>query len=174
MSHHQSESSSGQIQNESLDDTLGKADDHAFDGQDDRQEGGDRVYLHQPDVSFASLAEAKRQLIEGIAGSKWRYNNRSSTTDCEKIWYWCYQKDCPERLQLNVNERITVFVSDQRHRHGDDNSAKLGIQSPVKAKIVEYEKLKLKPKAITPFTSLVFCFYSNKRVNETSLNLLLK
>ena len=87
MSHHQSESSSGQIQNESLDDTLGKADDHAFDGQDDRQEGGDRVYLHQPDVSFASLAEAKRQLIEGIAGSKWRYNNRSSTTDCEKIWY---------------------------------------------------------------------------------------
>ena len=150
MDHHPSDSSSShQLRNPDQDSTLDDADPDAFQDQEETQVGGaGRVYLPQPDVSFATLAEAKRQLADGIAGSKWRYYNKSSTADCEKIWYRCYQKDCPVRLQLNVTKPLSVFVSDQRHRHGEVDPAKLGISSPVKAKIIEYDRLKLKPKAI--------------------------
>ena len=107
---------------------------------------------YDPICSFKSLAIAETVLSSNFLGSKWAHRNTSDSTEGEKRWYYCKQKNCPVVCQLILLKdsltRVIALISDNEHVHEANEAAIMknhGIDRPTKEKINHFVEMGCKP-----------------------------
>ena len=144
------DSSSHQIHNESSDeDTLDEIETN-FEKKLGRK-GKGKIYI--PFLCFKEISRAQEQLKNGLFDCKWRKLNECNDT----LWYMCNggcKKRCKLVMTRDETNRCTFFIDseffNESGNHDDKQIEKptIGLPEHVKLKIIEYDRLNIKPMAI--------------------------
>ncbi|CAF0979499.1 unnamed protein product [Brachionus calyciflorus] len=112
--------------------------------------GKGKIYL--PFCSFRTLNLAKEHLDKPFEENSWTCKRATENLTWDVIWYKCVK--CDIRLKIvpnsDLNDSVMICISNEIHDHSkwQESNRHYVIREPARSKIIEYERMNMKPSTI--------------------------